>query len=106
MRLRCAALQRLHRGRPGSNVIYTQFAGSAGYGPEKPITTPPGARTITVVTPSVTRVGAEISSAPSRSALSNAACASATWMNGVVPGPSGGFVGRIPPPPLLEYANK
>ena len=39
------------------------------YGPENPIGTPPGARTIATVTPSITRVGDIISSAPSCSAF-------------------------------------
>ena len=48
------------------------------YGPEKPICTPPGARTIAIVTPSITRVGGITLSAPSRSAFAKASCASAT----------------------------
>ena len=50
------------------------------YGPEKPIATPPGARTMATVTPSITRSGGNISSAPSRSAFSKAARVSATWI--------------------------
>lgn len=40
------------------------------HGPENPIGTPPGARTMATVTPSITGIGASISSAPSLSALS------------------------------------
>lgn len=36
------------------------------YGPDRPITTPPGARTMAMVTPSMTRSGGETTSAPSR----------------------------------------
>jgi hypothetical protein len=43
------------------------------YGPEKPMGTPPGARTRAVVTPSPIRSGAWISSAPASMALENAA---------------------------------
>ena len=42
------------------------------YGPEKPIWTPPGARTIAMLTPSIIRVGGNTSSAPSRNAFSKA----------------------------------
>ena len=48
------------------------------YGPEKPIGTPPGARTRGMVPPSITRSGGNTASAPSRSAFSKAARASAT----------------------------
>src|SRR5829696_7957980 len=72
------------------------------YGPEKPIWTPPGARTIAVVTPSITRVGGNTSSAPSRNAFSKASRVSSTWTYGVLLGTSGGLVGRIPPPPWSE----
>jgi hypothetical protein len=64
------------------------------------------ARTIATVTPSITRIGDIISSAPSRSARSYAACASATWMYGMLPGISGGLFGRMPPPPLSEYVKR
>jgi len=40
----------------------------ADQGPENPMGTPPGARTIAIVTPSITRSGGIIASAPSRSA--------------------------------------
>src|SRR4029453_18677944 len=75
-------------------------------GPEKPIGTPPGARTRAIVTPSVTRSGGNIASAPACSAFSNAARASATWTYGTLPGTSGGLFERIPPPPLSEYVNR
>ena len=45
------------------------------HGPEKPIVTPPGARTRATVTPSITRVGGWIASAPSRSAASTESAA-------------------------------
>src|SRR5687768_5511114 len=76
------------------------------YGPDNPIGTPPGARTTAMVTPGITRVGGTISSAPSRSAFSKAARVSATWTEKLLPGASEGFVLRIPPPPLSEYANR
>src|SRR5436305_14402017 len=59
-----------------------------------------------MVTPGITRVGGSISTAPSRSAFSKAARASATWTEKVLPGGSDGLVLRIPPPPLSEYANR
>src|SRR5688572_16133959 len=76
------------------------------YGPENPMGTPPGARTIATVTPSITLVGDIISSAPSFNALSYDAWQSATWMYGMLPGISGGLNGRMPPPPCSEYANR
>src|SRR5450830_307770 len=61
------------------------------YGPERPTGTPPGARTTAMVTPSITRVGGTISSAPSRMASSKAARRSATWTVNVLPGASDGW---------------
>src|SRR2546428_13204423 len=80
--------------------------GCLDYGPAKPTGTPPGARTMAMVTPSITRSGGSIATAPSRSAFSNAARASATCTEKLLPGGSDGLILRIPPPPLSEYANR
>jgi hypothetical protein len=80
----------------------SRFASPVTYGPEKPIWTPPGARTRAMVTPSIIRVGAITSCAPSRNAFSKASRVSSTCTYGVLLGSSGGLIGRIPPPPWSE----
>src|SRR5439155_16945499 len=86
--------------------VTCRFVCTSDYGPDRPTGTPPGARTTAIVTPSMTRVGCIIASAPSRSALSKASRQSATCTVKLLPGGSDGVVCRIPPPPLSEYAKR
>src|SRR5262249_1303757 len=71
-------------------------------GPQNPISTPRGARTVATRTPSITVSGAFTDSAPAATAALCAASAFSTCTVGVDPGASPGAVGRIPPPPDSE----
>src|ERR1700682_6396861 len=97
------------RGRTAARTVGTRIGRARKraihYGPDNPIGTPPGARTTAIVTPGITCVGGTIASAPSRSAFSNDARVSATCTLKLLPGVSDWLIGRIPPPPLSEYAN-